>query len=302
MGMGSYQRRPRYQQENAMGNANVLAQLLQQKGTALDEVTGAVDEYGQSRVRNDVSELMGTDAFMKMNPAEGQAAIAAKTGGRDLGENFAKTLLMSDRNKGDVQGNTWKEDAATKLFGRQNAQIDKRHANATALSGMNNKARQKLYGNTVAGASGSNTDQLKQIGINVSHLEKAYANADSPQAKEAIKLEMKNQRIDAENLVKPARGYSAGAQSGIVGSLFDGGQLGQSTGKPAKVTNATVPKDLKIGLNSGQTDGLQRGINSGQLVVLPYESKPDTNGKTYRRYKVTDSMGNPVSKNQYSRF
>ena len=39
-----------------------------------------------------------------MNPAEAQALIASRTGGRDLGENFMKTLKMSDDNKGDIQG------------------------------------------------------------------------------------------------------------------------------------------------------------------------------------------------------
>ncbi len=163
MGMGSYQRRPRYQQENAMDNANVLTQLLQQKGKALDGVTNAVDQYGQSRVRNDVSELMGTEAFMNMNPAEAQAAIAGQTGGRDLGENFMKTLLMSNKNKGDVQGNTWDENAATTLFGRQMSKQAQGHANSVALSSMNNKARQKLYGTKAGDISGTNSAENRRI-------------------------------------------------------------------------------------------------------------------------------------------
>ena len=308
MGMGTFNRRPRYQQQNSMGNAGAMLGLLKEQGAQLQNVAGAVDQYGQSRKRNEISELMGTEEYKNADPATAQAMISALSGGRDLGENFAKTLKMSDDNKGDIQGNEWKENAATTLFGRQNSQIAQRHSNAVSrqIQGHKNSLTlQKLRGGSGSGgvptAGGNRNEKLKQIGLNVQQLQKAWNNAEPGPARDSIELEMKNQRLDAETLVSKKNTFSTPAGGAIVNSYFDT-PLGGKTGKPAKVTNASIPSDLKIGLNSAGTDGLQRGINSGQLVVQQYETKPNSEGKTFRRYRVTDSMGNQVSKNQYSRF
>ena len=69
MGMGSFNRRRQYKQENAMGNAGALLGLLEAKAKQYDNVGNTVDEYGKSRVRGDVSQLMSTEEFQGNEPS-----------------------------------------------------------------------------------------------------------------------------------------------------------------------------------------------------------------------------------------
>ncbi len=155
-GFGRFTRKNSYRQENAMGNAGALTQLLGMRANELNNIGNIVDQQGQNMARQKLAALMGSDEYQKMNPEQAQAAALMATNGRTLGKRGEAMLKQSYNDKGDIQSNNWKEDAATTLFGRQNALVDKRFANSQALESMRNKNRlstgsalAKLRGETI---------------------------------------------------------------------------------------------------------------------------------------------------------
>jgi len=263
MAMGAFNPHNMYRQENAMGNASAILGLLKAKSEEYNKIGTAVDEYGQSRVRGKVSELMGTKEFKDMDPAEAQAAVALLSGGRDLGDNFAKTLKMSDDNKGEIQGNKWDEDKATTLFGRQNSQIAQKHGNAVSLmnarhknsvslAGMNNKARQKLYGDTtVTGSKGSGTTspgvaaklaKMKNDNITMENLLKTETD---PKIRQELETRLYETRIQAEQLLSGTK-MPAGGKGAAVNGLFGGAIPG---GKASTKPITGLGKKGSVGLN-----------------------------------------------------
>jgi hypothetical protein len=277
MAMGSYNPHNMYRAQNPMGNANALLGLLKAKSDEYGKITQAVDDYGQSRVRGKASELMATKDFQNKDRAGQQAALALATGGRDLGDNFMKTIKMSDDNAADNQSNTWKENAATKLFGRQNSQMGQRHANSVSMENMRQKNKQALgidgmpintkAKNAYMELMAKTTDPVERKKI----AQEAFLNGNLN----------KNDRIGMEKL-----------------GLLDG----ITKGETKQLKDAIIPKEVKIGVGSAGLAGLQKGVNSGQLVVLPYTVTNKKTGREYTKYKVLDSMGNKVSTKEYSRF
>ena len=235
MQMGAFRKRTGYQQENAMDNANVLMGLQKMMGENIDSMTNQVDEYGKSRVRNSVSELMGTDEFKNADPATAQAMIAGMSGGRDLGENFMKTLKMSDDNKGDIQGQAWDESDATKLFDRSMAKQAQGHANSISLAGINNKARQKLYGDTggtsltsTSGGSQPLSTQMVKMKKDNLIMENLLKTEKDPKIRAEIQARLYETRLQAEVLMSKTK-IPAGGKGKAVNGLF-GTSMGGSGG------------------------------------------------------------------------
>ena len=234
MAMGRFTRRPQYQQQNAMGNAGALLGLLKEQSNQIEKIGGAVDEYGQSRVRGKVSDLMGTEEFQGMNPEQAQAAIAALTGGRDLGKNFMQTLGMSDDNKSNVQKNNWNEEAATLSHGRAMSKQAQGHANSVSLSKMNNSARQKLYGTKTAGSTSGASNELLDLQHDVVLLqEEMNDDFTTPERKKELQNQINRKKIRTEQAIKKG-GHNAGAGLSLMNSVFGQGGGGSSVIKGSK--------------------------------------------------------------------
>ena len=135
MGMGSFKQKV-YKSFGSPGDyTSSMVQLLKNQGEGFDKIVNAVDDYGEGRARGKVSDLMGSGHLQGKTPEEVQAMIQQVTGGRDVGEAGRKTIDNYLSSARDTQGNEWKENAATTLFGRQNTQIAQRFANSQSLQG-----------------------------------------------------------------------------------------------------------------------------------------------------------------------
>ena len=140
MGMGRFNANKQYNQQNPMGNAGALMGLLRDQGKAFQGVSTAMDNYGQSRARGALAELMGSGQLDGKTPQEQQALAQGATGGRTLGKEGQKTLADMLGLAEATQKINAKEDAATTLFGRQNSQIAQRFNNAKTLKQVSKDA------------------------------------------------------------------------------------------------------------------------------------------------------------------
>ena len=199
MSMGSFNPHRMYKQEDAMANAEAMTMLQKLRGESFDKVTNSVDEYGQSRQRGKVAELLGTDAYKSANPEDAMALVMQKTGGRDLGENHRKNMDVSYTGKGDVRKNTWDEEAATLSNSRANARQAQGNSNAIALEGLRQKNKIALgLANETISTDGGKSKKLFM---------KALATTTDPKIREQMIQEgylggflNKNDRIAMEKL------------------------------------------------------------------------------------------------------
>ena len=290
MGLFSVQRRPRYRQENAMGNANALTALLGMKAEQMNGISEAVDNYGQSQTRGELAELFKDEAYMKANPEQAMAQMFGITGGRNLGDSGKFMMDSSLDNKGDLQENQMKQDAASLLFSRQNSQIAQRHANALSQD----KSNAKLLG-------------LDNAGNGLTGEQYATAKSDISRFKEIINDKASNS--EAKSTAR--KGMNAllfNINQKIAASKFDSSTkhqlslFGQNNGGVAGLTGLNVNHLGHPGLGAKGNDfspdtALSTMIKRGGLVKAPYEKgkpqaytiiRPGKNDATVRKSLAVD--------------
>ena len=268
--MGSYNPHTSYKQENAMANAEAMAMLQKMRGEAFGGISDAVENYGQSRARGTIADLMGSGKMDGMTPEQKQAEIQMATGGRRVGEEGTKTIqeLLDSTRK--TQKNEWDVKADTVQYGRDVSKIGLSHANAMArqaqgnknalnLAGINNKARQALYGDTKNPVAGQGMSLL-DLQHDVKLLNDEF-NDDmtTPERKKEIKNELAIKSIRTEQAIKKG-GYNQGAGLSMKTSV-----MGNNNGtkvKPAIERGGKTDKFTK-----SQRSGWGSDIN--KITLLP---------------------------------
>ena len=275
MGLFSVQRRPRYRQENAMGNANAMASLLGMKAEQMNGISTAVDNYGQSRTRGELATLMGQEEYAGLTPEQAQAKIFGLTKGRDLGKSGEFMMTSSLGNKEDIQANQMKQDAASLLFNRQNSQIAQRHSNALS--------RAKSGESGVAGLTGNNASKAKEAYMQMM--------SQTTDPKERLKIAQeaffngvlnKNDRIGMEKL----------------------GLIPATTSTSSKPDMTGIPSAMKTILSKNQLAGLARGKASGQVKLVDVnKGKKTNNGNQMKpRFEMRSISGHPINPSDLIKF
>ena len=298
MSMGSFNPNYRYHQEDSGAQMGALVKLLQMKNEGMGKVGEAFNEFGRGQARNRASVLMGTDEYKDADRATAQAMLAKETGGRDLGENFLKTIAMSDDNKGDVQGENWKREDATTAYGRSNAQIDKRHANSVSLknlgfrnskelAGINNRASIKAANARAGNGNGSTTTlmgakELATTKAKILGLENAIQNNDlDPAAENEAKKRLTELKV---NYTRGASKKPSAVQNGWAMGIDKTGTM--NDGSTPTGVKALIPGSKTDKFTKGQRSKLGKNTNLllnnpkfNKLVNIGKDGIPRINGK-----------------------
>ena len=278
MGLFSVQRRPRYRQENAMGNANAMASLLGMKAEQMNGISEAVDNYGQSRTRGELATLMGQEEYAGLTPEQAQAKIFGLTQGRDLGKSGEFMMTSSLGNKEDIQANKMKQDAASLLFSRQNSQIAQRHANALSQD----KSNAQLLGLSTDGET-SNTRKVAENNEEIRQIEEALGN-DTVSDSTKSELRMKRDELFGEVLKMTTKKASSAQIGALIGVDKDGNKTyrtGNKTQNNVQVKrNAQgIPGFGPKGDDFSPETAFKTANKMGRVVKNPYEKGEPT---TYR--------------------
>ena len=245
MGMGVFRPNRQYRQENAMGNAGVLANLMKQKSEANNAITGAIDVFGQDRARGKVSDAMANEQFKDLNPEATQALIQTLTGGRSMGKRGTEMTKQLFGDKSEIRKNTW----ANELANKNNAATI-----AASIARAGNNGTKTGQSNEVQG--------LLDLEHDITLLQNEYNKVDEdlePGRKDEIKSELRRKRIRSEQAIKNNK-YSAGAGKNIIESLFSGSTAASPTGQQGYGKDG---KDFsfgaleRFGLKSGNVERVQ---------------------------------------------
>lgn len=283
MAMGSFNRKRQYKQENPMANAGVLARLLGQQSQNIDGVSDAIHAQSQNVGRQQVAELMDTDEFNAATPLEKQAMVNAKTGGRNLGDEGRKSLDNTFKMAGDVQSNTWKQDAAelanqnkitaaSLLNTRQNARSNKN--NVAAMNRVTAKNDGGATGILLSPAAiAEKKEQIKQY-------DEAMLHPDV-KTNPALASNMRRERDTlAGEMIYGAKKNPSAAAVGAVTGVDKNGKMGtSSTG-----TTETLNPKAKLGkagsraitgMKAGDQKIFEQAFQNDKVQVIPGKKKKD---------------------------
>jgi len=267
MGLFSVQRRPRYRQENAMGNANALTALLGMKAEQMNGISTAVDNYGQSRTRGELATLMGQEEYAGLTPEQAQAKIFGLTQGRDLGKSGEFMMTSSLDNKGDLQANQMKQDAATLLFDRKNSQIAQKHANALSQD----KSNAKLLG--LDGNGQTNSRKVAESNEEIRQIDEALGSKSVSDATKS-ELRMRKDMLFGDVLKMTTKKASSAQIGALLGIDKNGNRVNNMGGAAQQLVNRN--NQGLPGFGAKQDDFSEKAAfthaeKAGRVVKNPYK-------------------------------
>ncbi len=268
--MGRYQRPDgvKYKQESPAAYMGIIANLLGQQGKAQDKIVGAVDQYGESRARGRVAELMGTDEFKAASPLDAQAMVQSRTNGRSTGDDGREMVKNMLGMKTDVLNNENKVTAAETLFGNQLKRDSINNAASMAQTNASNKSREKMYGNKSGVNKLLGTTEEQVLGIqeelkNIAMREEVQKNSGMVDTAEQPLEDFSDQKKALNTKLQfllSGSNLNAGAQGSVSNQLFP--KL--NTGKTPK----TPSQQLTQSTNQQTTDTQRQALDGGVDMVF----------------------------------
>jgi len=272
MGMGRFNANKQYRQQNPMGNASAIVQLLNSRSRELGNIPKSLNEFGQTQTRQGLADLIGSGSLNNKTPLEQQSLIQSLTGGRTLGEQGNATISDLLKASSSEQNNEWKEDAATTLFGRQNSQIAQRQANALA------RDRAK--------------DSYSPLGTNENKAKSAYFELMSK-----TKDPVERSRIAQEAF------FNGVLSRKDIMNMDDLGLSQGLSGGQSKLRSEGIPSALKTMLSASELNGLKRGKNSGQIRLVDVNKGKSVNGRPLPpKYEMRSRSGQPINPSDLLKF